>query len=67
MLSADALTARDDGRAAVDKEEEGDETTPHALLVRMLEGANTNPCIFFTISSQRSGFRVSPRYGHVLA
>lgn len=44
MLSAEALTALDDdGRTAV---EEGDEVTPHALLVRTLEGATTNPCAF---------------------
>lgn len=47
MLSAEALTALDgDGRTAVDKEAEGEEVTPHALLVRTLEGANTNPCSF---------------------
>lgn len=47
MLSAEPTTDLDAGRAAVDREEEeGEEVTPHELLMRTLEGANTNPCPF---------------------
>ena len=57
MLSAETLTALDTGRAAVDKEEEGEDVTPQALLVRTLEGASTNPCFSIRFDSSWMRFR----------
>lgn len=61
MLSAETLAALDTGRAAVDKEEEGEDVTPQALLVRTLEGANTNPCFSFrfVLTAVGCGFEAS--------
>lgn len=63
MLSAEPPTALDAGRAAVHKEEEeGEEVTPHAPLLRTLEGANTNPC-FVSFWGELRRFRVIKHVG----
>lgn len=54
MLSAETPAALDAGRTAVDREGEG--VTPHAPVLRTLEGANTNPCPSFRCCEGREVF-----------